>query len=77
MCPCHNYALYIIIYSTCPTLSYEGVYPNAASEWKYFLLFYVPVTLYGILLDALYIQLVKAIRLLLGGRMTLNWLKNY
>ena len=36
-------------------------------------MFYAPVTLYGILIDALYIHimlLVKAIRLLLGGRIS-------
>ena len=57
-------------YSTYPGLM---LYSNAASEWKYFLLFYIPVTLYGILLDTLYVYillLVKTIRLLLGSRMS-------
>ena len=49
------------------------LHSNAASEWKYFLLYYIPVTLYGILLDALYVHillLVKAIRLLLGSKVS-------
>ena len=54
-----------------PISSHNTFYSHAASEWKYFLLYYIPVTLYGILLDALYVHillLVKAIRLLLGSR---------
>ena len=44
-----------------------------ASEWKYFLLFYIPVTLYGILLDKLYVHvliLTKAVRILLSNRIS-------
>jgi hypothetical protein len=57
-------------YSTYPALLLSS---NTASEWKYFLLYYIPVTLYGILLDVLYVHillLVKAIRLLLGSRVS-------
>ena len=46
---------------------------NAASEWKQFLLFYIPVTLYGILLDKFYVHaliLTKAIRILLSNRIS-------
>lgn len=44
-----------------------------ASEWKYFLLFYIPVTLYGVLLDKLYVHaliLTKAVRILLSNRIS-------
>ena len=58
--------------SIVPISSHNTFYSHAASEWKY-LLYYIPVTLYGILLDALYVHillLVKAIRLLLGSRVS-------
>lgn len=60
----------------CSSLLHRSVWllpPIAASEWKYFLLFYIPVTLYGILPDKLYIHaliLTKAIRLLLSSRIS-------
>ena len=57
------------ILSIVPISIHNTFYSHAASEWKYFLLYYIPVTLCGILLDALYVHillLVKAIRLLLG-----------
>ena len=49
-----------------------------ASEWKSFLLFYVPVTLHGILSDKYYIHallLVKSLRILLADSITKEDLK--
>ena len=46
---------------------------NAASEWKHFLLFYIPVTLYGVLPDQFYVHaliLTKAVRILLSNRIS-------
>ena len=54
------------------------IFTCIASEWQSFLLFYLPATLHGILLDKYYVHtllLVKSIRILLADSITDERLK--